>query len=254
MADNNRQLLVEAIARNCAIVLSLPSAGMLRHQKSRLLADAADGVWVETNSAEFPLIEELILSQNPAGVSFKSGQTKVVFAAPLLEIRLEYSINAETTVTAVLVAFPEQIKAIQRRSNYRVRVFDGSELSARVWRIARAPTSPIGPMSTAEISIVFRDLSVGGMGVTFKGQDGAPPKISTEDRLRVEIRYRDVEIIVEGRMRQPSGPQQPGIIFTGVQFKDMTQDLEGRQKLSQLARIVGDMQREEVRRARLGLG
>ncbi|HET6248283.1 MAG TPA: hypothetical protein VFE47_11340 [Tepidisphaeraceae bacterium] len=253
MQENTQQLLSDAIARNCAIVLSLPSAGMLRHQKSRLLAETPEGVWIELSAMEFPLAQELITTQKPAGISFKSGQTKVVFATPILQLNREYRINDETIIAAALVAFPAQIKAIQRRSNYRVRVFAGCDLSARVWRIA--PRAALGerPMSTAELSTIFRDLSSGGMGVTFQSQDGAAPKVSTEDRLRIEVRFRDFTLLLEGRMRQPSGPQPPGSVFTGIQFKDMSQDIEGRQKLTLLTRIVGEMQREEVRRARLGL-
>jgi c-di-GMP-binding flagellar brake protein YcgR len=253
MPETKRQLLSEAIARNCAAVLSLPSAGMLRHQKSRLLSEDADGVWVEINAAEFPLIEDLIVSKQPAGISFKSGQNKIVFATPILKIDREYHLNAATIALAVLVAFPEQIKSIQRRQNYRVRIFDGCDLAARVWRIAPRVHVNERPMSTAEIAIEFRDLSIGGMGVTFRSEDGTAPKITTEDRLRVEIRFREVVILIEGRMRQPSALNLPGSISTGIQFKDMSNDIEGRQKVTYLTRIIGEMQREEVRRARLGL-
>jgi c-di-GMP-binding flagellar brake protein YcgR len=254
MPDNNRELLTDAVARSCALVLSLPSAGMLRHQKSRFLSETEHGLWLETNADEFALIEQLIGTKQSAGISFKNGQTKVVFASPILELDRQHRINSETVVPAILVAVPDVIKAIQRRSNYRVRIFQGCELSARIWRIS--PRAYIGdrPMSTAELHIVFRDLSIGGMGVTFQSQDGAAPKISTEDRLRIEIRFHEATILIEGRMRQPTGPQSPNSIFTGVQFKDMGNDLEGRQKLSQLTRIIGDMQREEARRARLGIG
>jgi hypothetical protein len=38
-----------------------------------------------------------------------------------------------------------------------------------------------------------------------------------------------------------------------VQFKTLENNLDGRQILAQLTRIVGELQREEVRRLRLGL-
>jgi c-di-GMP-binding flagellar brake protein YcgR len=253
MADNNRQVLSEAIARNCAAIFSLPSAGLLRHHKSRFLAETGQGVWLEVPASEIPLIQELIGTQKPAGISFKNGQTKVVFTTPIIEYNLEYRINAETKVPAALIAFPEQVKAIQRRSNYRVRVFAGCELSVRVWRIA--PRGYLGdrPMSTQEVKVTPRDLSLGGMGMTIHGEDGKPPKISTEDRLRLELRYGEHNMLIEGSMRNPAGPQPQGAICTGIRFKEMAADIEGRQKLTQLTRIVGEMQREEVRRARLGI-
>jgi len=248
-----REMLSEAIARNCAVVLSLPSAGMLRHQKSRFLTEAADGIWLEAGAGEFALIDELIASQKPAGISFKSGHTKVVFASRILAVNREFRVNSEITLSAVAIAFPEKIKAIQRRNNYRVRVFPDCELAARVWRIA--PRAHVGdrPMASQEVKSALRDLSVGGMGVTFQGENGNPPKITTEDRLRIELRHRETLLVIEGRMRSPTGPQQPGALFTGIQFKEMASDIEGRQKLTQLTRIIGEMQREEVRKARLGV-
>ena len=41
-----------AIVRNAAVVLSLPSAGLLRHHKSRFLAETDEGFWVESVPAE----------------------------------------------------------------------------------------------------------------------------------------------------------------------------------------------------------
>ena len=41
-------VLEAAVARNSGIVLSLPSAGMLRHLKSRFLGDAPEGIWLES--------------------------------------------------------------------------------------------------------------------------------------------------------------------------------------------------------------
>jgi c-di-GMP-binding flagellar brake protein YcgR len=253
MPANHLELLTEAVARNCAAVLSLPSAGMLRHQKSRFLSEDEKGIWAEADAGEFALIEELIVSEIPAGISFKSGQSKIVFATPILEINRQYAVNAHTMTPAVRLAFPDDIKTIQRRHAYRVRNFEGSGLAARVWRMPprgylldRAPAA-------AEIITRFRDLSMGGMGVTFLGKDGAAPKVTTDDRLRVEIRVGETTLLIEGRMRHPSGPQRPGSISTGIQFKDMSNDIEGRQKASQLTRMLGDMQREEVRRARLGV-
>jgi c-di-GMP-binding flagellar brake protein YcgR len=253
MPDANREILNDAIARNCAVVLSLPSAGILRHQKSRFLSEVADGIWVEAGANEFALIDELITTQKPAGISFKSGQTKVVFASPILAVNREYRMNSETVLPAVRIAVPAQIKAIQRRSNYRVRAFTDCELAARIWRIA--PRVYIGdrPMASQEVKVTLRDLSVGGMGVMLHGEDGKPPKITTEDRLRVELRHRDAVLLIEARMRNPAGPQPPGALNTGIQFNDMGADIEGRQKVAQLTRIVGEMQREEVRKARLGI-
>src|SRR5688500_16984836 len=122
MADANVVILRDAIARNAGAVLSLPSAGMLRHHKSRFLADSsagADGAggdagfWIESAPGEAALIDSLIVTRQHAGLSFKNGHLKVVFGTQLLRRQSGYRINADTQVEAVLLAFPAEIKAIQ---------------------------------------------------------------------------------------------------------------------------------------------
>src|SRR5687767_1957867 len=128
MSSNNLDILKDAIARNGGIVLSLPSAGLLRHHKSRFLSEFPDGFWVESIPSERPLVEELIRTGQPAGISFKSGTTKVVFATAVMRLDLAYRVNQETEIPALLMAMPAEVKAIQRRHNYRVAVQAGSEV------------------------------------------------------------------------------------------------------------------------------
>jgi c-di-GMP-binding flagellar brake protein YcgR len=254
MADGNKLgILRDAIARNAGIVLSLPSAGMLRHHKSRFLADAGDGFWVESAPGEASLIEALTITGQPCGVSFKNGNLKVVFASPVKKRETNYRINATTTVEAILMNFPQDIKSIQRRTNYRVKITEASSISARVWRIPERAYLKDRPMAAQEIVCEVRDLSVGGMGVTFKGEGKEPVKVSTEDRLRIELSHADGKILLEGRMRHPKESVKSPQVRAGLQFKALENDIDGRQIIAQLTRIVGEMQREEVRRMRLGL-
>ena len=108
-------------------------------------------------------------------------------------------------------------------------------------------------MAVQEIDCEVRDISLGGLGVTFKGEDGAPPKVSQADRLRISLSYNEISLLMEGRMRAPHGEQEKDILRAGIQFKKLENDLEGRQNLAHLTRIVGELQREEVRRHRLGV-
>lgn len=252
MAADRFQSLTDAIARNAGVVLSLPSAGMLRNHKSRFLAEAPDGFWVEASPREGPLVDSLILSQIPAGVSFKVGPLKVVFSAILLERNPAYRINALVEVGAVRLAMPSEVQVIQRRNNYRVRILPDDGLTVRTWRIAEQANLVDRPMHAQEVACELHNLSLGGMGVTFRGQDGEPPRISTQDRLRIEFSHGEVKMLVEGRMRHPfTAPRKPEF-SAGVQFHGLQDGIEGRQILAQLTRLLGVLQREEVRRLRLG--
>lgn len=252
MADKNAELLREASARNTAAVLSLPSAGMLRNFKSRLLGELEGGILLQTSPEGRLLIEELLRNQTPCVVSFRSGPIRVVFASTILRIQSEWRINDETTVEAVLLRFPAQIQAAQKRHNYRVEIPQYTEISARVWRLGPRDDLKAKPSALTEIKTEIRDLSTGGIGVKLIGANDEAPKICPDDRLRVELQYNNNTLILEGQMRKPSASDKDWMI-TGIRFKKLEDDLEGRQILSQLVRIVGELQRAELRMARMGL-
>jgi c-di-GMP-binding flagellar brake protein YcgR len=254
MPRDAREILSEAVARNSAMVLSLPSAGMLRHHKSRFLNEGNEGVWVEAVPGERALIDELIASANPCGISFKTGDQKINFAAKLLRLEMEYRVNAETVLPALLVERPADVKAVQRRNNYRVSVPGDGELRVRIWRIPENVRVKDKPNHTAELAVALRDISIGGVGVTLMPKDDQPPKVLPGERLRIALKNGDEEeLLIEGRMRsgRPAGPTEP--IQTGVQFQGLQDGMEGRRTLSELTRIIGVLQLAEVRRHRLGI-
>ena len=253
MANERIQILLDAIARNCAMVLSLPSTGMLRHHKSRFLAEEDGGFWIESTPGDRLLIDALIEEQKSVGISFRTGGQKVSFITPILQRELQFRVNQGTVLEAARLAFPTEVRAIQRRNNYRVRVPEDEELYVRVWRIPEQLALADKPMASAELPVKLRDVSTGGLGVAFLPKDGEPAKVLAGERLRVALRYQDSnEIILEGRVCYlPPSKDEP--VRAGIQFKKLEDDLEGRQKLAALTGIVGKLQRDEVRRTRLGI-
>lgn len=253
MSKRKDDALREAVARNSGVVLSLPSAGILRHHKSRFLSEAQDTFVLESIPEEHALIHELIEQKKPVGVSFKNGTTKIVFATPIMRLELNYQVNATTIVPALFLEIPAQVKAIQRRNNYRVAIPTSSEMAVRVWRIAKHAYLRDRPLAAQQIGCALRDISLGGLGVTFQGEDGAGPKVTTEDRLRIELTCGETSLLLEGRMCHVQPLTEASVLKAGVQFKGLHQDIEGRQVLAKLTRIVGVLQREEARRHRLGI-
>src|SRR4051794_33293637 len=118
MSNDGVSILTDAIARNSAIVLSLPSAGMLRHHKSRFLAETQTGFWIESVAEDRQLVDDLINKKAPVGISFRNGAQKVTFAVPIMERQSEFKVNAQTIVEAIQLMFPADVKAVQRRNNY----------------------------------------------------------------------------------------------------------------------------------------
>jgi c-di-GMP-binding flagellar brake protein YcgR len=254
MPSPEAQLLTDAIARNSALVISLPSAGMLRHYKSRFLGEHPEGFWVEAASQEKPLIDELLKKGTPVGIAFRAGPNKVLFAVPIKQYDPALQINADTQAHALLLPIPSELKSIQRRSNYRVAIRADADLSVRMWKLAEHTHITDRPLPSMELKAELRDISLGGLGVLLQGRTGGDPQVAAGQRLRIELKIGEATLLLDGRVREGSSKENTTGLRTGIAFKALDNQLEGRQKLAQLARIVGDLQRDEVKRLRRTAG
>ena len=262
--ETNLELLRAAIARRAGVVLSLPSpqaeggeGGPLRHYKSRFLADGGDGLWVMSVPAEPDLVRELVELRRPAGVSFRSGHMKVVFTAPLLHVQSDYPApDGSGTVDALLLRFPEagEVRAVQRRKNYRVPVPPHSELTVRMWAMGNSAHLRDKPPAKSELRCDLFDVSVSGVGVVIHGVGGKPPAVGAGQRVRVQLTMREATVLLEGELRYPPKPVDggPGSVRAGVKFKTLTDSRDDRNAMIQLDRMVSELQRESIRRRKLG--
>ena len=251
MPSTESQLLADAIARNAGLVVSLPSAGILRSYKSRFLGEDPQGFWVEAPSEEKPLIEELLRTGQPVGIAFRAGPNKVLFAVPVRQYNPAMQVNAETQSHALLFPIPTELKSIQRRTNYRVAITADNDLSARLWKLAEHTHLHDRPLPSQELKVELRDISLGGLGITLRSRAGGDPQVVPGQRVRIELKFGEATLLLDGRVRDAAGVADAAAgIRTGIAFKALDNQFEGRQKLAQLARVVGDLQRDEVKRVR----
>jgi hypothetical protein len=238
-----------AIDRNAPAVLSLPSAGMFRNHKTRLLRRCDGGFWVEGIAAELPLIESLIRSGEPVGISFKVGTRAVNCLCPLRELHRAYPLSVGNAILAIRVERPSNLKAVQRRADFRVTVNPKDNFRVTVWRIGDHAELEVEPKSEP-LNTIVRDLSVGGVGVIFVGQDGQPPKVTDLDRLRVVMTYEhERQFIIEGTCTTPRRIGETHHWTAGIKFVGLQSQMTGRQILSDLARIVNSLQLADRRRS-----
>ena len=262
--ETNLELLRAAIARRAGVVLSLPSpeaeggeGGPLRHYKSRFLADGGDGLWVTSVPAGPEVVRELIATGRPAGVSFRSGHMKVVFAAPVLHVQPDYPTgDGPGMVDALLLRFPGagDVKAVQRRKNYRVPVPPHSDLAARLWTMTDSAHVRDKPPVKSELRCDLFDISVSGVGVVIHGVGGKAPTVGAGQRVRVQLTMRESTVLLEGELRYPPKPFEggQGFVRAGVKFKTLTDSRDDRNAMIQLDRMVSELQRESIRRRKLG--
>lgn len=253
--EENLKTFAEAVERNSAVVLSLPSAGLVRNCKSRFLGECREGIWIETQHDAIPLIKQLLEKQHPMAVSFKGGVLRLSFVTTGIRFDPQFRINAQAVAPALLVQRPKEIKAAQRRAAYRVHLHPDCELLTRLWSISEQAIVRDRPMASSEVKADIRDISIGGLGIRLPPVAPDAHPLINDQRLRVQLVYKHLDVILEGRLRKmeakPADANGPTV--AGVVFKTLEGDVEGRQKLAALTRIVGELQREEVRRMRLGL-
>jgi c-di-GMP-binding flagellar brake protein YcgR len=252
MPDKNVELLSQAVEGNVAAVLSLPSGGQLRHFKSRFLGLLDGQILLQApGNDELPLSERAASGED-AAVCFRAGVEKVLFTSPIVRFETVFWTNGDMTVLAVVIEFPTEIKSVQRRNSYRAPVPANSGISLHVWKIPSYAILTDRPLRSQEIKTELRDLGTGGAGVRLIGRWADPPEVTENDRLRLELKEREQSWVFEGRMRPPAGEPEGNAIVTGIRFKKLDQELEGRRALAQITRIVGELQLSEVRRARTG--
>jgi c-di-GMP-binding flagellar brake protein YcgR len=208
-------------------------------------------MWVEAPDAAADAVEQLIAAGSLAGVSFRSGPTKIIFTSAVCGYDPALCVRDGLTVEAIRLALPQKINAVQRRNDYRVKLRP-EDAGVRVWRMPRSASLKDKPTASREVTALARDLSTGGMGVTLVGRDGRPPVIDPADRLRIVLNFPQISLLLEARLRHPRPPYATDTVQAGIQFL-FSEDMPGRQARAGLTRIIGELQREEIRRLRLGL-
>lgn len=244
------QLLRECVTRGAGVVLSLPCPGGLIHYKSRFLPGEGDELWVAA-TGELSEPASLIPPGGELGVSFRSGGSRHVFASRVQRHNLSYRISAVATAPAILLEFPTEVHTLQRRASYRVQLSPDSDLSVCCWRMAKRGHLRDRPRAGTELKLEVHDISMGGLGITLLGENKSPPRISSEDRLRIEMRVEEAQLLLEGRMRAPTGASTPGTIRSGIRFVYLQDGVEDRHAMATLSRIIGELQRQEARYQRI---
>jgi hypothetical protein len=257
MDPSNEEMLRQAVERNATAILALPATGILRHHKTRFLAEGlgsinngADGIWIESPPGHMPLLDKLMAHGAPVSIAFRSGLASVVFSAPIRRRLEEFRLNQATpqsTTRALLLPFPQEFKPLQRRAVYRAGVAGQTPIHVRLWRIPDHAVLRDRPPAAAEFHARPADLSVDGMGFICQPKQGKLPPLAIGQRLRVQLRFAGHEVLVEARLlhQRMLGEE---VLAGGITFKKLEKDFEGRQSLSKLTAMVGTLQRQELLR------
>lgn len=190
--------------------------------------------------ADAAMIDGLIASQAPVGVTCRQGETKLMFAVPI----------ASRTDDALVLRVPDDVQAIQRRSSYRIRIPQYCDLKVTAWKIAEDTDYTRKVPASAEVPLELRDISTGGLGIVLLPRDGKPPEMILDQRLRVSLNWNEIDILLEARLRLPKSVDPAHPYRCGIVFVMNEKDTTSRQNLIQLDKIISNLQREEARQAK----
>lgn len=244
--DKNQEILAAAIARNAGSVLSIRTGAMIRHFKSRFITETDTGIWLEAPDSSLDLLDSLIEPKELVAVTFKTTELRMSFSTTVMALDRDYPLNQTLTIRAVRVGKAAEIRAFQRRSAYRAPVPEDSDLSLRLWVMPEHAHLSDRPATAQKLDATLRNISVGGLGILVQNKGRT---LAGSQRLRVELTAASTPILLEGRLRIGAPVGSAGKLACGIILEKLDTDLEGRRKLAALTNIVGQLQREEVRRA-----
>ncbi|MBC7783326.1 MAG: hypothetical protein H7144_05755 [Burkholderiales bacterium] len=249
--SDNFALLHEAIERNTPITVSLPSAGLMQPFRSRLLAVSDEGILLESSVAQVQDIDSLIKSGQPVRVVFRTDIRRVEFDAAIIERVPDYKLNAEVRVQAMRLHPPKEVRAVQRRADYRASVPQDESVKFQCWRVSEQDDFAGAPSETARMVLDVRDCSSGGIGGTWKRRKDDPPSLVLSQRLRIEVDSPVGKQTLEARLRFLEAVQDGTFMRVGIQFELSSTRIADRQKLLFLNKLMGELQRMELRRKKL---
>jgi len=250
-----KQILQTAIEKKVPAIMTYLSRGKWHVAKVFMTALGPDRLNIEGAHASKKSHPINIRIDQPVGMSFKHGYGKFVFDTTV--VGLEPSSAPEKGGTIVL-AVPDRIGAVQRRSYFRVEVPESLKVNVLLWHRSRDEAENNIRATTCEKRDYFHgrlcDISAGGAQVAIDNQseenqdkDLAQMNAKQPDLKKgqfVAVRFTPMPyekpLIFNAQIRNVLPAEDEKSIYLGLQIVGLEASPEGRKVLS---RIVGVVER-----------
>ena len=175
-----------------------------------------------------------IRTEQPVGISLKYGYGKFVFETKVLG--LEPSPD-ETSGGTIMLAVPDRIEIVQRRSYFRVDVPTSLKVSVLLWPRGRETDGgQVPPSSYWEGRLV--DISAGGAQVGVDAVEGKDFRTGQFIGLRFTPLPYETPLMFNAQIRNILPTVDGKSICLGLQIVGLEASPEGRQVLQRLCSIV----------------
>ena len=244
------QILRIAIDERVFAIMSYMSMDKWNVAKVRIADLSADRLSIEKfDSRTRPRLIDIKVNQ-PVGVSFKHTYGKFVFDTTVVAIKPSAGLNCAESGTIVLAA-PDRIEVVQRRSYFRVNVPHFLNVAVMLWHLnQKGDPSLIGGRRKDSNAVsseqrnyyqgVLIDISAGGAQVMLPQQN----RTSKDFRKGQYIGLRftpmpyEMPLMFNANIRNILPSEDHKSIYLGLQIVGLEASPEGRQVLYRIAEVT----------------
>ncbi|MFH1719537.1 MAG: PilZ domain-containing protein [Planctomycetota bacterium] len=241
------KILQTAIDQKVPAIMSYLSKNKWHVAKVMLTKLAGDSLSVESTAPKKKQRPINIQVNQPVGISFKHGYGKFVFDTTVqgLEPSTDAGADRQSGGTIVL-AVPEKIEVVQRRSYFRVNVPQSLKVQVLLWHRSGKREQKSHMQDTAnelQNSCHGRliDISAGGAQVILPGQKEALQGEFKKGQF-VGVRFTpmpyETPVVLSAQIRNALPTADGQNVSLGLQIVGLEASTEGRQVLTRLIAIV----------------
>ena len=234
------ETILEAVQKQTPAIVTVPLANRWVTMKTRISkADQAGGVLALTN----PMPEEgqpmpALTPGHCVTLSFRRGHRKCMGTCVVV------AVNEQIPDEAIVLRWPSELLAVQRRAYFRADVPQGMVVPARLWTGGRAKRRLVAISKWPSVVCQLTDCSAGGLRLEVDAAND--PQTQVGDPVAVEFSpLKEVgQICLDANFRYrlalPSGK-----FALGLQFVGLESSAAGRQMLL----VLGQVSAEYLRRS-----
>ena len=172
----------------------------------------------------------------PVGMSLVAGNDKYIFESEVTGF--EPSVNLGNVGTIILAA-PDRLEKMQRRSDVRVKVPDSLKVKVLFWHRGYADDSTAGPTENYWQGDLF-DISAMGLRISIDLEQESNFQVGQFIDLQFTPMPYDKPLHLEGHVKHMATSECDGKLCLGIQAVGLEATRQGRAKLQRMNDIVAD--------------
>jgi hypothetical protein len=270
-----REILQTAVDKKVPAIMSYLSKGKWHVAKVLLTELGADRFSIESTHIEKKPHPINVQMDQPVGISFKYEYGKFVFDTTVVDLGPSSDSTSIGRGGTIILAVPDRIEVVQRRSYFRVNVPESLKVNVMLWHRSQTSASSVEPLVSAkaqagagkdlperqtptlsETSHIHKyyqgrlaDISAGGAQIIIDAEPrpvGVSPAQEPEFKkgqfvgLRFTPLPYEMPLMFNAQIRNILPTADNKSIYLGLQIVGLESSREGRQVLS---RIVGVVER-----------